>query len=226
MPNSLNESIAKLDIPDRMKSLPISPTGYPTPWFVAWMKDGQPSPRGIGDPDFRVIFPGAIADAAKRDVCWLCGIKLGAYKAFCLGPMCAVTRTTSEPPCHLDCATFAAIACPFLSKPRMKRNEVDLPEGHSEQPGYVIKRNPGCACVWVTKDYKFFKANPGVLIRVGAPTQVLWFAEGRPAMREEVMKSIDSGYPILEDMALKDGAGALFALGQKLEVARRLMPMV
>jgi len=167
--------------------------------------DGHPSERGKGDPDFRVIFPGAIAVAAKQDVCWLCGEKLGVHKAFVIGPMCAVTRTTSEPPCHLDCARFAAIACPFPEQARMKRNEIDLPEGYQEQPGYVIKRNPGCACVWVTRSFKFFRANPGVLISIGEPTSVLWYAEGREATRDEVMKSIDSGYPILERWRSKTG---------------------
>src|SRR5882762_5069144 len=90
-------------LPDRMKKLPLDSRGFPVPWFVAWMKDGHPSKRGDGDPDFRVIFPGAVAAAAKQDICWLCGEKLGVHKAFVIGPMCAVTRTTSEPPCHLDC---------------------------------------------------------------------------------------------------------------------------
>jgi len=40
------------------------------------------------------------------------------------------------------------------------------------------------------------------------------------------MKSIDQRLPILEEMAVKDGAGALLSLGRKLEIAHRLMPMV
>ena len=60
--------------------------------------------------------------------CWLCGQTLGKHMTFPIGPMCAITRTTAEPPSHLACAEYAVKACPFLSQPRMRRNERDLPE--------------------------------------------------------------------------------------------------
>jgi hypothetical protein len=36
---------------------------------------------------------------------------------------------------------------------------------------------------------------------MGEPSQVEWWAEGRPATREEVQRSIDSGLPALEAVA-------------------------
>jgi hypothetical protein len=37
------------------------------------------------------------------------------------------------------------------------------------------------------------------LFRIGEPTSVAWYAEGRPATRKEVLVSIDSGLPLLQE---------------------------
>src|SRR5262245_17927108 len=113
---ALNASIRDIPLPARMARLPISPAGYPVPWFVATIK---------GEPDFRVIGPDKIARAVRADLCWLCGQTLGRFKAFVGGPMCAVNRTSAEPPSHRECAEYAVRACPFLTRPRMRRNEKD-----------------------------------------------------------------------------------------------------
>jgi hypothetical protein len=101
-------------LPARMRYLPISPKGFPVPWFV--FIDEQ-----TGIPDFRVIGPGKMRQAVTGDRCWLCGGILGKHRIFCIGPMCAINRITSEPPSHRECAEFAAEACPFLSQPRARR---------------------------------------------------------------------------------------------------------
>ena len=80
----LNQAICSIPMPDRIKRLPISETGYPVPWFVAWLD---------GKADFRVIGPDKLAQAVKRSLCWTCGQPLGQYNAFLIGPMCAITRT-------------------------------------------------------------------------------------------------------------------------------------
>src|SRR5258708_1702005 len=114
----LNASIKDIPIPSRMLHRPVSKTGFPVPWFVA----------KIGDEyDFRVISPGAIAMAHNLKRCWLCGAPLGQFRVFTIGPMCTVNRVSAEPPSHLDCAEYAARACPFLSKPNMRRNAKNLP---------------------------------------------------------------------------------------------------
>lgn len=204
-------------IPHRMTKLPLDYRGFPIPWFVAVLENGE--------RDFRV------ADAAKRqraiahDLCWVCGEKLGRFKAFVIGPMCVVNRVTSEPPCHLDCAEFSAKACPFLSRPRMRRNEKDLPDGHGA-PGIALTRNPGCTCVYVTNKYKPFAVENGWLIRLGEPTNLGWFAEGRPADRAQVMASIESGYPLLLAEAQKDGPAGIVALEACYKQALPLLPAV
>lgn len=214
-------------MPARIAKLPRDHRGFPVPWFVQWFEDGKPGDYGKGQSDFRVVDSRKIGQAVKQRLCWVCGEPTGIFKAFVIGPMCAVNRVISEPPSHRECAIFSAIACPFLSRPRMKRNEKDLPEEGKEAAGFVIKRNPGVACVWVTKSFRPFRpqvGNIGVLFHLGEPVEVLWFSQSRPATREEVLASIESGYPLLAEMAEKDGRDGIRALVQARQRAMPLLP--
>lgn len=213
-------------IPPRVALLPLNERGYPVPWFVAWVRpyvaEGVPEmvPCSSRDedarPDFRVIRAGAISSAMRDDLCWICGERLGTYRAFVIGPMCAVNRVSSEPPSHEDCARFAAMACPFLTVPKMERREGHLPAARHETPGIAIDRNPGAALVWFTNRgrYSIFPARRpdgvgGVLFSVGEPTAVEWYAEGQRATRKQALASVESGLPILREMAEKEGPRAL-----------------
>lgn len=213
---NLNASIADIPIPARMQNLPISPKGFPTPWFVYIAKDGM--------PDFRVIGPGKIALAHNEKRCWLCGETLGTRKVFTIGPMCSVNRVSAEPPSHPACAEYAVKACPFLSKPNARRNEVDLPDNKQAPAGIMVKRNPGVTALWVTSSYKLMRVDHGVLFLVGDPERVDWYAEGRFATREEVMASISSGLPLLEAEAAKDGPEAMEELAQCFLESQSLLP--
>ena len=201
----------------RIAKLPRDHRGFPIPWFVAVQDDGT--------RDFRVADARKAALAIRNRLCWACGEQLGRFQAFVIGPMCVVNRVTSEPPCHQDCAEFSATACPFLIRPRMRRNEIDLPAGHTEPPGEFIKRNPGVACVYTTLTYRLFRAGAGgTLIKLGEPTGVKWFAEGRPATRGQVRASINSGFPLLLDLARQQGAEAVAELEFELQRAVALLP--
>jgi hypothetical protein len=189
-----NKSLANVHIPARMRQLPITAEGWPQLYFAA-VTDGKADLR-VADPMKKYL-------CYTRQLCWLCGQPMGRNIACVLGPMCVVTRTTSEPGCHLECAQFAAVVCPFLTRPRMTRNDRDLPE-HVPAPGMPIMRNPGCCAVYVTRELKTFKAGGGVLFRVGDPTSVHWYCEGRVATRKEVQDSINSGMPALQELADKD----------------------
>lgn len=216
-----NASIEAIEMPARIRNLPVSPTGFPVPWFVHFEN---------GVPDFRVIRRGALLMAYKHKRCWVCGHPLGRVFAMTLGPMCIINRTISEPPSHRECAVYSAIACPFLSNPRMRRNEVGLPEEHIPAAGDGIKRNPGAVAVWMTRGYKPFKAyggSTGTLFTFDDPEEVLWFAEGRPASRDEVMASIDSGYPLLLETAVThDGPEGVAELEKMRDDALRWLPRV
>jgi hypothetical protein len=200
--------------------------GYPVPFFVAWLQDGKICKAGEGEPDFRVIAPGrSPLNVYRARLCWICGRELRRFgeRVYVIGPMCTINRVTSEPPCHRDCAEFAAKACPFLTRPRQKRDHKDMPEG-TVVAGEMINRNPGVTCLYDTSGCSPFVAGDGYLFRLGEPRHVDWYAHGRAATRAEVEASIDSGYPLLLNMAQQDGPAAVQELVQMREAAMRFLP--
>jgi hypothetical protein len=188
------------DLPARMRRLRVDHRGFPVPWFVHWDEHGE--------PQFPVIGMNKVQRASERDLCWVCGEKLGQIRASVIGPMCAITRTISEPQSHVDCARFSARRCPFLSQPRMGRvPEHKLPEG-VEWSDTGIKRNPGVACVWIeAHKSKRFRARGDWLFELGEPQAVEWWCEGREATYAEVRASIDSGLPLLVQDCWKEAPG-------------------
>lgn len=200
-------------IPARILRLPVE-RGYPVPWFVA-MVDGQ--------YDFRIVDARKYGPALTQKLCWICGDRLGIHLAFTIGPMCAVNRVISEPPSHLECADWAARACPFLNQSQVRRREGGMPETVREPAGIGLKRQPGAVCVWVTRHYSRFKAPGGMgfLFSLGEPEEVRWYCEGRAATRDEVLKSIDSGLPLLLEGAPED---AVIDIGTKVRDVMRLLP--
>ena len=190
----------------------------PIPWFVD---------TSTGVPDFRVIRRRGVEQAFDQRLCWVCGTPMMVrFKAFVVGPMCAVNRTSAEPPSHRDCAIYSAQACPFLANPDMIRRERGLPETHQDPGGVMLLRNPGVALVWITTAFTRFRApnNGGWLFTMGPPTSVRWYARGRAATRAEVEASMESGIPLLVEAAEKDGPDAVAALAELALAARELLP--
>jgi hypothetical protein len=214
------------DMPARMKRLPRDERGYPAPRFVEFFKGGKRVEREEpgAEPDFRYADGEFRWRAFHNGLCWLCGEQLGVHKVYVIGPMCVINRTTSEPACHRDCAEFASRACPFLVRPRQKRNEKGL-DPDAVFPGVGLKRNPGCVCLYETKAAKAFNdGRGGWLIRLGDPDRIDWWAEGRTATREEVLASIDSGYPLLMEPAKAEGRAALAELMRLRDQAMQYLP--
>ncbi|GJE33189.1 hypothetical protein [Methylobacterium oxalidis] len=207
--------MAALISPDRLASRPVDGRGFPVPWFVAWVD---------GTPDFRCVAPGKLEEAVRRSLCWVCGRPLGRFKTFVTGPLCAVNGVSAEPPSHRDCAEHSARACPFLSRPRMRRNDKDLPDEAPHPAGRMIDRNPGVALLWTTRSYRVLPVAGGALFSVGPPVSVQWFAEGREARRAEVVASLESGLPLLRSEAEKDGPEALAVLDRLYRQAMRWVP--
>jgi hypothetical protein len=205
----INNRIAHLIIPENMRNLKISDEGFPVPWFIGYVN---------GKPDFRTMDGEKLAIAVRRKLCWSCGRPMGRYLTFAIGPMCMVTRTISEPPSHLSCLEYSVRACPFLSQPRMKRNDKDLPEGH--MAGIAIMRNPGVVALWTTFSYQLLK---GPLFRLGPPEHIEFYAEGRPARSAEIIASMESGLPLLRREA-EDDDGALVEIEKLYAAALKLLP--
>jgi hypothetical protein len=195
--NELNEKVRSLPVPVRMRNRPVAKNGFPVPWFVEHKDE-------TGEWDFRVTRPERYIEAHNKQLCWVCGQPLGRFRTFCIGPMCAVNRVTSEPPTHRECAEWSVRVCPFLSQPRMRRNHSDLPEGAGEgTPGIMIDRNPGVTMLWHSERgaYRPMKVRNGFLFSLqDDPLEAEWYRAGQPAKRGEVMESVESGLPKLWEM--------------------------
>ena len=217
--SAYHPTLAGIPMPERVRQLPVDPVRrVPVPWFVEWVD---------GVPDFRVTSAAKFLRAVRDNRCWVCGDVLGRYVAFVIGPMCAVNRTSGEPPAHRDCGIFSARACPFLRVPALERNERDpLPESAGEGVpigGIAIRRNPGIALVWVQRaPYAVQRVPNGAVCKLGDPTETLWFREGRPATRAEVEHSLETGLPALEALATAPDERAL--LERMVAEARGFLP--
>ena len=212
--------------PIRIARLPKDERGYPVPWFVAWFKDGREVMREYtpnAKPDFRVLASGKRELAVKKRLCWVCGEPLGVHQVFAIGPMCAVNRTTMEPPSHRACVEYSAQACPFLTVPARRRNEAGLEEIPHAVAGEMIARNPGAIALWESS-YRPFKVDNGWLIHLSEPTRVDWWARGRQATRAEIEEAIATGYPELMAKAKLDGPEAIAELELYRKDAERFLP--
>ena len=208
----LNAAIRDIPLPKRLGRRPINERGFPVPWFVS---------RINGVWDFVNLDPNKVFEAARQDICFLCGEKLGQYKAFVIGPMCSINRISAEPPAHFECAEYAVKACPFLARPNAKRNYDKVLIGCTDDiPGMAILHNPGVTLIWVTKGWQL----KGGLFHLGEPVTVHWYAEGRTATRTEIDAAIAKGLPLLRQAAASEGRQAMRELDRYIERAERLLP--
>jgi hypothetical protein len=187
-------------------------------------------------PDFRVADEEKLIRAIKKRLCWICGEKLGQHCVFVAGPMCGINRTSAEPPSHRECAEYAAKACPFLTMPKVVRRDARLPPGHKAPAGVMLHRNPGVTMLWVCDEWRMEiirhpqnagdpgAPQAGILFQMGDPSEVLWFADGRAASREEVLESIKTGMPALKGVAMQQGERAVLALNAALQYFERYLP--
>lgn len=164
-------------IPPRMRKLPLDARGYPVPWFVA---------HRDGEPDFRIADPIKRDRAIRARRCWICGGGLGKFLTFVVGPVTAITLSTSEPPSHPDCAKFAVRACPFLVLPNAKYRDANLPADVRSLGGIHMRYNPGLSLLWTTDGYGVGVGLDGVTMHPTEPKRVQFWREGRLATRDEV----------------------------------------
>jgi hypothetical protein len=224
----LAAAIQHIAMPPRIARLPMSDRGFPIPAFVAWLdtegKNYLPQGTRGAKRDFRIIDHTYMDRCYRFNKCWICGEVLGRHRVFVIGPMCAVNHNTMEPPSHRGCAEYAVRTCPFMMQPRMRRNPTGKIEEHMTVPGIHLERNPGCYCLYETEHYRRTHVQGGMLCRLGEPSRVEWFTEGRPSTRAEVTASIDSGMPFLMTIAAKEGPDAVKELAALRAKVDALLP--
>lgn len=197
--------------PARIAPLPRNHAGYPIPYFVAETPGGDPA-----NPDFRIAGTTAFRQCVLDGRCWVCGQQRygavpwkgqslmrhssSAGDAFVIGPMCTINRVSADPPSHPECAEYSVKVCPFLSRPDMRRRDSGIVAPGSSMPGIPILRNPGVSAIWVCPEWvvtKLDQGNGGWIFDLGEPSSVTWWREGRPATRDEVIESMNTGLPAL-----------------------------
>lgn len=179
------------ELPQRMRALPVDSHGYPVPYFA--QRDGC-------EPDYRRCDSERLAACVYYKRCCICGEQLGQYKAFVIDALSAVTRTSSMPPAHIECAKFAAKACP------------------------VIEKRIGVSLVWVARSYESEQLDGGLIFRMAEAEQTFWYIDGRRANRDEVRSSFEDSLPALYDAAYAKSAAAVLELDTMVARATRCFP--
>ena len=171
-------------LPLRMRKLPRDKErgNVPVPWFVPWI---------AGRPEFRAMSTGNWMVAIHRKLCWVCGGKLGATMVFVAGPTCGINRTTSEPPCHPECARWSALNL----------------------------RDTCVTMLWFTSSYSMIPDGKGRhLIRMSDPVSVEWYWQRREATRDEVIHSIGTDLIAEFDKYLPESSDAYDAMRQPIRL--------
>ena len=126
-PDRLTATIRDIPMPARIACLSLTEKGYPLPFFAA-MIDGK--------PDIRIVSTEKFHRCVNEHLCWLCGQPLDIPFVFVVPPN---KITSSEPPCHDECAEYAMAACPFITNPSMKyRNRQKRPESYVMLHNFIL----------------------------------------------------------------------------------------
>lgn len=203
-------------LPLRMRKLPVSSKGYPVPFFAGKHPE-------TGEHDFRLSDPEKFYACIRDNRCWICGEVLGKFRTFAVGPITVITRSSGEPPSHWDCAHFAMQACPFLALPKAQRRTTGLEGKPQAMGGTMLLHNPGVMALWVTHSYRIAQdTNGGILLRMGEPERVQYYAEGKPATRQQVLAALEIGLPKLRESVRNTAEDAL--VDEAVLAASRFIP--
>lgn len=206
------------DLLERIANLPRDGRGFPVPWFVAWF-DGR--------PDFRVVHTPRYGQAWNGELCWVCGQKLGAFRAWVMGPVSLLEGATPEPPCHLECGQFAARSCPHLANPQMRRKPKNLP-ARAPTAGVPVMERSGVTAIWITKGRgaQPFRAPHGVMFKLDPPSGVEWYVTGRLAARDEAQSGLFAALQFLREAAVEGGRALQLDLERRAAAAERWLPAI
>lgn len=152
-----------LDLPrDLLRGFPILFSQLPP--IPGW----EPSSQGH---DFRFAITERVEECARRKLCGVCGKPLGYWIAFVGGPLSVKNKAFTDPPMHVECATYAVQVCPFMVARSVPRREdgtifgpVPLAERGKADPTGSLQR-PEAWGVYVTRDFTWENAAQAVVRR-------------------------------------------------------------
>jgi hypothetical protein len=166
-----------IPIPKRMRKLPRERRGYPVP-FVTMLDPFT------DEPDFRVLDVRRQMQCIKEKRCAICGEPLTRYIAFIGGPRSRDGHVFFDPGMHRECAEYASVACPFIS--RENATYRDITEEDREKYAMLVnnqdehRERPEMFMV-ITQSYTA-QSNPGIglVIIAGEYTEVVQIEQHRP----------------------------------------------
>lgn len=182
-------------VPTYLRNRPVW-NGYVVPYFVTWFKGDQiVDERTPGaKPDFRVVDMRRAGICRQRNMCWICGKQLGAYKWFVFGPSSAIARKSAEPPSHRECAHYAVQTCPYMLTP----GKAMIPPAKLRPDEYVFTelddQHPNVCVLWACRTYEPIMADPsrGSFYYVpGDPDIVEFWQAGHKATRKEIEAAVE-----------------------------------
>jgi hypothetical protein len=148
----------------------------------------------MGRPRFDLpARPERVDRALREHRCWMCGDHLGAMVTFLTEPHWVVQGFAGEPPCHRECAVYAAENCRY----------------------FVHAIGRPVLCLWTCRQYARIKSDNAVVIRISGATDVRWYFGGKPATRTQVTLAFSAAMPKLRAMVGGD-------LAAKSELERSL----
>ena len=161
-----DSGLLKPEMPARIARLPKF-KGIPVPFYA----------DDNGDARER-----AVSECHLEQLCWICGTKLGAFKAFVTGVVNGVTRLVQEPPCHQDCAEWSArVALSDSGEPIM---------------------------VWVTRSYEAILVGEVLHFKMGFPEDRKFWMRAHIAKPTEIAAALRNGLGALRVQALRQGPEA------------------
>lgn len=180
-------------LPPRIQKLATDERGYPVPWFVDWV-DGR--------PEWNAISPRKWARAICEKCCWVCGRPFGTHLDFVIEPICGITRSASEIPCHRDCARWSIVNFSLLLQSPLPRRRDALPPEIQTVSGILLRRNPGVMLEWTCRDYLVTQNGlRNYLIDLGKPSSLDFWLDRRRAEPAEIKISIQAGLLALQQTA-------------------------
>lgn len=182
----------KIEVPGHMAMLKRDAEGHLIPYYIA-----------VVDcvPDYTKADKRKLDGCVARGACWLCGEKLGRHKAFLLSPIATVNRTAVQPPCHRDCAEYAAQAMPRVLR-------------------------EGVTAVWVVANFRSYTSRDQLLFSVGHPESASWWKGGRPCSREDILNELARDLPaLIQHIKTEAEAAAMTRVNIMLRESQHFMPV-
>ena len=164
--------LALIAMPPEVAARPRDKRGLPI-LFTSEIEDD-------GTPNFRVSDGRKVAECAKKQLCGVCGQKLGYWIAFIGGPMGCENRCFADPPMHRACAEYALNVCPYLATKADRSLALQAKHGDefaANDPTLIVEK-PSKVGLYMTRGFRLIPNGNGFLFHAEPPKEIVWHEMG------------------------------------------------